>query len=180
MSGAAVRTVEQLIDVLDARKRLIAVTIWKPIAHKDKGEASAAIEIEGVTEAGLTFRGKCHPERPDEKVSLLLLTETAKKPRAFARIDWRGPQHDNAARLFCGPHYGINAGRTHFHDLRLNRHLDHATLFDTESVDLPVALRIDPEPASYRDLLQTASFLLNIDNLIDLPEPPWPTSAPLL
>lgn len=165
---------EDMVAALEAEKRLVATTRWKPADRKDT--LSAGLEIEGVIEEGISFLGRCKPDQPDKDVTFLLMAETTAKPRAFARIDWRGTRHDNTNKRLCGELWGVSAGRTHFHDTRLHLHLDYETLFRTEKVDLPKATEIVPEPSSFRQLCEISGILLNITNLRELPEPSWPTT----
>lgn len=171
------RNIQQLVEILEAQKHLRAISGWRPVNAKN--ELGSALEIEGVVEAGVSFRARCKPDLPEESVALMLFTETPAKQRTFARIDWRGTQHDNINPKLTGSQWGHQAGRTHFHDTRLHLHIDYETLFLTPHVDLPVAKAIAPEPSSFHQLLEISAKLLNIANLSEIPEPPWPQTRSL-
>lgn len=138
---------------------------------------SANLEADGITLQGLTLLAQCHAERPDEQVSLNILAEMKPRPRCVARVDWRGLGHGNGHRL-CGEHRFTDAGRTHFHDPELHRGIDFAELFGSGNGP-PIALPIQPEPATFNDLLARAADLLHIQNLTDMPVPPWETTLSL-
>lgn len=133
------------------------------------------MQIQSVITQGITFCIVCQPEFPEEQVAIVLMVEIGLKPRPFARIDWRGQAHENR-RVECGDLQYLDAGRTHFHDPRLHRHMTMDQLF-SGNLDLPVATKIDPEPNSFQDLTAVASQLLNIHNLPQVPVPPWSPRA---
>lgn len=166
-----------LIGILEADKSLSAITGWRPVNQKN--ELSAGIEIDAVIQQGVSFRANCRPHLPDESVSLLLLAEIKGKPRPFARVDWRGSEHNNHNRALCAAYWGQAAGRTHFHDPRDHLHIEMAVLFGGGE-DLPIARAIAPEPQNFHDLLATSATLLNINNLTKLPAPPWPRTPSFL
>ncbi|MFA8385414.1 MAG: hypothetical protein ACEPO2_07300 [Pelagibaca sp.] len=175
--GVKGKDLGELVKVLEAPKRLSGLGKWKPI--NQKAETGAGLEIRGVVEIGVSFRAQCNPALPEENVSLMLFTETEARPRCFSRIDWRGSKHDNTNKALTGKYWGQSAGRTHFHDPRLHLHIDFKTLFATPGVDLPIATEILPEPSSFQLLLAESAILLRIDNLGELPDPPWPATRSL-
>lgn len=110
-----------MCQLLAAPKRLVGELDW---GRKNSTERIAcAVEIDDVVAHGVSFQITCARDRPDERVSMVLLTETMVKPRPFARIDWRGMQHGNLNRV-CGDFWHVDAGRTHFHDTNLHTHID--------------------------------------------------------
>lgn len=169
-------SVEQLCQWLRAPKRLVGTLDW--VRTNSTERIAAAIELDGVVTQGLSFRMTCVPDFPDEHVAIVLLTETIAKPRPFARIDWRGGPHGNTNRL-CGDVRHVDAGRTHFHDPGLHRHIEIADLLGPD-MDLPAAKALYQEPLSFNDLLVAASDLLHIENLNDIPIPPWSPRTSLL
>lgn len=168
-------TVNDLCQSLAMQKRLVGVLDWALINQTRR--LASTLEISGVIAQGLSFRMTCYPDLPDEKVAVILLVEIKSKPRPFARIDWRGQIHENR-HVAAGNLLYTDAGRTHFHDPRLHLTMSMDDLFGGK-VDLPVAQRIDPEPTSFEDLLSVASDLLHIENMKDIPVPPWSLPASL-
>ncbi len=168
-------TVDDLCAVLDSRKRLIGPLDW--ILLNQTRRVAAALEISGVVAPGVGFRMTCYPDLPDEKVAVILLAEIKRKPRPFARIDWRGQAHENRHSA-AGSFLYTDAGRTHFHDPNLHHGFSIDELFGAK-LDLPVARKIEPEPANYEELLAASSDLLHIENLKDIPVPPWSPQASL-
>lgn len=152
---------EDLCQRLADRKSLFGALDWKPVNRSRR--ISTTVQIQSVISQGITFCVVCQPELPDEQVAIVLMAEIGFKPRPFARIDWRSQGHENR-RVECGDMQFSDAGRTHFHDLRLHRHLSMDQLYGS-NLDLPIATKIDPEPNSFQDLTAVASRLLNIDNL---------------
>lgn len=162
-------SVKEMCSAVTAPKRILSFPIWKHV--NDVLRLTASMEADGVVMQGLTFMAQCNPELPDERVFLGILAEIKRKPRCIARVDWRALGHGNSHRL-CGEHRFLDAGRTHFHDPELHHGFDFAELFDGKN-DLPVALPIQPEPATFNDLLARAADLLHIQNLTDMPVPRW-------
>lgn len=118
-----------------------------------------------------SFHARCSARMPDELVRLMLLTiDASGKERCFARVEWRSSPHPNL-KAVCGEFRGLSAGRTHYHDPCLHRGLSLDEFFGVN--DLPIAVPIDPEPETYRELLEIAAGLLHIENLRELEEPPW-------
>lgn len=132
---------------------------------------TAALEADGAILQGVTFWANCMAQKPDEKLALMLMAETRLKPRAFARVDWRGPEHQNNEKI-CGDLRFLNASRTHFHDTVLHQHIEIEEIF-SEKYDLPIAVAIQPEPYSFMGLLEIAADLLHIENLTGIQTPSW-------
>lgn len=119
----------------------------------------------------VSFNARCSARMPDELVRLMLLTiDTTGKERCFARVEWRSSPHDNL-KAVCGDLQGVSAGRSHYHDPCLHRHLSLEQFFGGD--DLPIAVSLDPQPETYRELLEIAARLLHIENLREIEEPPW-------
>lgn len=163
------QSLDDLCSVLEAPKRLVAIREWKRVHAQLR--LGAALEVDGIVVAGISFLAAVLAEYPDENVTLLLQAEIKQKPRPFARIDWRGGPHPNK-KPQCGAMRFIDAGRTHFHDTRLHRNIDFEELFLSD-LNLPVATPIAPEPPTLKELLALSSALLHIENLTEIPIPPW-------
>lgn len=170
-----VNSIEDLCKAVAAPKRILAFPEWRRNGISLRLKAN--LEVDGIVLQGVTFLAQCNAERPDEQVTLNILAEIKPKERCIARIDWRGLGHGNRDHL-CGGYKFTDAGRTHFHDPALHRGIDFAELFDGEN-NLPIALPIHPEPDSFNDLLARAADLLHIQNLTDMPVPPWETTLSL-
>ncbi|AXQ93180.1 hypothetical protein LV780_04760 [Cereibacter azotoformans] len=162
-------TVDELCSILGERKRLVGVGRWTKVHAQLR--LTAAVEVDGATLPGITFMAATNFARPDEAVALQLKAEIKQKPRPFARVDWRGSPHGNLTH-HCARMKYIDAGRTHFHDTNLHRHIGFDELF-LGRLNLPVAAPITPEPTTYQDLLALSADLLHIDNLTSISIPPW-------
>jgi hypothetical protein len=169
-------TVEVLCRCLASPKRLSGVLDWKHVNSSVR--IGTAIEVRGIISEGLSFRATAIKELPDERVAIVLLIDVDRKPRPFARIDWRGNIHANNHRM-CDRHQFLNAGRTHFHDPNLHLHLSISDIFGPH-VDLPIATPITPEPTNFLELIEISGQLLHIENLSNMPVPPWQTTAILI
>lgn len=170
------RDIGDLCTILSAEKSLVLTGGWSLDSRTSKRRApelrlTAAIQMDGIAVRGLSFAARCNSERMDECVSLNLLTEWGLKPRCFARIDWRGGIHQNSHKV-CDDLQFTDAGRTHFHDTSLHRHVDIPTLFGSKW-DLPIARPISPDPETFRQLLEISSTLMHIVNLKEIADPPW-------
>lgn len=162
-------TVDELCRVLGQTKRLVGIGRWTRVHAQLR--LTAAVEVDGSTLPGITFMASTNFARPDEAVALQLQAEIKQKPRPFARVDWRGSVHGNLTPHCGGMRYD-DAGRTHFHDTNLHRHIGFDELF-LMRLNLPVAAAIHPEPTTFHELLALSGDLLHIDNLISIPIPPW-------
>lgn len=163
------KNLQDICAAVNAPKRILAFSPWKPV--NDTLRITGNLEADGVIMGGVTFMAMCAPERPDERMAINLLAEIKQKPRCIARVDWRGLGHGNTL-AGCVPYRFVDAGRTHFHDPELHRLFGFDELFG-EGIDLPVALPLDPIPDNFNDLLAQAGVLLHIENLKDMPVPPW-------
>lgn len=170
------KSLEDICAAVNAPKRVLAFSSWKPV--NDTLRLTGSLEADGFIMSGVTFMAMCAPERPDERMALNLLAEIKLRPRCIARVDWRGLGHGNTL-AGCGPHRFVDAGRTHFHDPELHHLFGFDELFD-RGYDLPVALPLDPIPDNLDDLLAQAGELLHIQNLKDMPVPPWEPRTTLI
>lgn len=154
-----------------ASKELVISSDWASQGREDWLRFRCPIAVDGSINNQISFAASCPAERISEQVALILLVEWKGKPRAFARIDWNGTEHDNREPA-CGDWRFKSAGRTHFHDPILHQHLDIQELFG-KAWDLPVATPLASDPSSFAELLEVAGGMLHIVNLKEIPEPPW-------
>lgn len=166
-------TLDGLCSILKTPKRIVSLGEWTPVHGQLR--LSASLETDVAVIQGVSFMAVVQAERPDEKIALNLYADIERKPRPFARVDWRSLPHENLSRL-CGEMRFVGAGRTHFHDPHLHRHIDFDELFLTK-LNLPVAALIDPEPPDFHELLALSADLLHIENLTELHIPPWQTQT---
>jgi hypothetical protein len=151
-------------------------TLAVPIAWTTEGRNfrfQVPIDIDGITELGLTLIGRASTAVPDRHVSLNLAYRTPEGAGGtFERLDWRPIDvHRNrgdtkpelALKEICG---------THHHPWALNEHLSMEEALDY----LPVAEPVQPEPTTWAELLLFAARVWNIDGLSELPLPPWEPS----
>lgn len=159
----------ELCALLKAPKRLVSLRDWKRVNAQLR--LAAALEIDGIVPAGLSFEATVAAEYSDENVTLMLHAFIKQKPRPFARIDWLTKAHPNVHR-YCGPLRYVDAGRSHFHDTKLHVDIDFDELF-LGKLNLPCARALDPDPPDFKELLVISSQLLHIENLQEIQTPPW-------
>lgn len=167
-------SVEDLIAVLERRKRLLFVSSWvAPSANGQRrlsfrgplGEKSAALQ-------GISLQIACDAEGFSLPTSVVLLAEINRKPRAIARIDINGTRHQNKLKI-CGDWQHLDAGHTHFHDTRLHRDIPIDEMFSDKYPDLPVARPISDMPEDFSKAMEKCGELLHIENLGEIEEPQW-------
>lgn len=130
-----------------------------------------ALKNQDVVIQGINLFVKCNQKRPDEQVSLGLTIEGASKPYCFARVDWRAAgSHPNTSAL-CGDYFLFDAGRTHYHNPKLIP--SEADVMEHLTSNLPIAISVEPQPKNFADLMRSCAKLLHVNNLTEIPIPPW-------
>jgi hypothetical protein len=169
-------TTADLCDALHAPKQLVGTLVWS----QDRGTGGRAdglrirapLEIDGIVGGGFSFEARCNSARPDELLSLNLLVEVSPKPRCFARLDWKAKIHGNSDKICGDAYFQRPTERTHFHDTELHRHINISDLFGKDW-DLPIARSLQQEPSNFHEVMEVATNLLHVNNLREVPEPPW-------
>lgn len=174
--GGAKTTLDQATSKLlhgfvSARKTLAVPIAWTTEGRNFRFQVP--LDIDGITEPGLTLIGRASTAVPDRHVSLNLAYRTPEGAGGtFERLDWRPiDPHNNKGN--AGPDLAwTQIFGTHHHPWALNEHLRMEQALD----DLPVAEPVEPEPATWAELLRVAAKVWKIDGLQDLPLPPWEPS----
>jgi len=135
---------------------------------------SVPLEIDGVTEAGLTFDCGTYEYHPDEHVTLELsvLGKSGRRRIRLMRLDWRSLKggHSNDRRRCSGPWSGRRVPETHLHSFDLNWIEADQRM---KKGKLPCAEPI-PEPLqSLAELIDFAGRCFRINNIDIVPPPNW-------
>ena len=162
---------ERLRDLLSVAKTSAVPITWTTEGRNFRFQVP--LDIDGITEPGLTLIGRASTAVADRHVSLNLAYRTPEGAGGtFERLDWRPiDPHNNKGNAKPDLAWTQILG-THHHPWALNEHLRMEEALD----DLPVAEAVQPEPAIWAELLRFAARVWNIDSLKDLPLPPWEPS----
>lgn len=174
-------SVTELITVLERPKRLVLPCLWTEpqTASQRKLRLRATLQTQNAAIRGVTLEIGCYAEGFGLPCSVVLMAQILGKFRAIARIDMNGPSHLNT-HAYCEQWQHTDAGKTHFHDTRLHRHIPFTDLFDDKRIDLPVARPINDMPTEFSKAMEKCGELMHIENLADIEEPKWqPQQFPL-
>lgn len=132
-----------------------------------------SLDLEGVTEAGLTLFGGTYVHHPDRHISFELAVEGHGGNRRIrlARIDWKSIRdgHSNSPRC-PGPWAGKRVPETHFHRFELNWSEAEQRM---KRGKLPCAEPIDEPIQTFEDLRVYVGIMFNINNINVVPRPDW-------
>ena len=163
-----------LREIYQAPKRL---GVWpNPVwVESHNGRLNMVVTLEnmlGVTVEGMLLRGRAIKDRPDEEVMLQLECphDYSREHNAIERIDWN-PLHNH------------NNGGNGPEDLRfLLQKYTHRHSFDLNWLEeeqrmrynnLPIAEPVAQPLKEFEDLIEFCGKCFGIENLGDLPPPPW-------
>jgi hypothetical protein len=170
---------DHAVALLRLPKRAVIASEWSGKPRRGAIRFAAALVADEVVLRGLNLRLECNAAWADQNVSVSLLLDVDDTLiRPIARVDWRDRPHVNRHPL-AGPHVNLDAGPTHYHDPSLCADPSRMLEYLHPDNNLPAARPI-PDPSSFRELMEAASVLLNIQNLPQVPEPPWPSTPRLL
>lgn len=174
--GRPKTTLDQSTGALLRHFVTAAKTVAVPFSWTTEGRNfrfQVPVDIDGITEPGLTLIGRASTSLPDRHVSLNLDYRTADGAGGvFERLDWLPKdEHYNKGNAKADLAW-LRISGTHHHPWTLNEHLKLEDALD----DLPVAEPVLPEPTTWAELLRFAAKVWNLDGLEDLPLPPWEPS----
>lgn len=134
---------------------------------------AVALEIEGVTEAGMVLFGRASLTLPERDVTLgLRWDDPAGQGGNFDRLDWRPLHAHNNKGLGPPEHRFTLCEGTNHHKLADNAALAMGLLRAIRE-NLPVALPVAPEPAGWPAFLALAAQRWNFHDVVPVPLPPW-------
>jgi hypothetical protein len=140
---------------------------------------ATALDIEGVTEAGMVLFGRASLTLRDQNVTLGLSWDDPAAPGGnFDRLDWR-PVDAHTNRGLGPPEHRFTLFEgSHHHPLAENGALAMG-LRRAIRENLPVALPMEPEPPDWPAFVALAAQRWNLHDLVHLPLPPWQYDLPL-
>jgi hypothetical protein len=132
---------------------------------------SVPLEVEGVTEAGLTLNGGAYLNYPDRHVTFELAIATARGRVRLVRVDWRSLKggHSNSPRC-PGEWSGRRVPESHLHCFDLNWVEAEQRM---RRGKLPYAKPLDSEPQSFEELKDSVGIQFRIKNIAVVPRPEW-------
>ncbi len=160
-----------------AEKSLAAPVRWT-LPDSDEGgyiRFQSAIEIDGITEAGLVLDGGTYAQHRDVNVSFELAVVNFGQHRRIplVRLEWRSLRggHSNQRKNGCeGAWAGKRVPETHIHTFEAN-------WIDTKARmrrgDLPCAEPIAEELQSFEDVRAFVGRHFRINNIGIVPRPDW-------
>ncbi len=134
-------------------------------------DLEAPLDIDGVTIEGLELRAGAGQSLPDRAVRFHLQYHPARSPCIpLCRIEWRpvsphtnpnqGPEHLRLLRIVG----------SHIHGFEMNYLEDEGRM---RGKNLPIAEPIDPDPSSFRDLVDVVAAEFRINGMEQIEPPPW-------
>lgn len=144
---------------------------WEPDGRNLR--FAVALEIDGVTEAGMLLFGRASLALPDRNVTLgLSWDDPAGRGGNFDRFDWRPIEAHTNRGLGPPQHRFMLIEGTHHHPLAENAALAVGLLRAVRE-NLPVALPVEPDPPDWPAFLALAGQRWSLHDLVHAPLPPW-------
>jgi hypothetical protein len=160
----------KLPEIVGADKDLSGVQIW---IAKEPNQLSlvSALEVDGVTLAGVRLRMRATVDLPDRAVMIQLEYNPPKgRSERLIRIEWRplSPHVNNGKAPI--PYKFMKIAGSHIHRFEDNYNVATERMMRT---NLPHARPIEPDPGNIRELLELAGKELKISDLHRVETPEW-------
>ena len=161
----------KLSNFLASDKARSGVIDWQPDGRNLR--FAVALEIDGITVAGLLLLGRASLTLRDRHVTLGLSWDDPTGPGGiFDRLDWRPlAAHTNKGLGPSDHRFSIIDG-SHHHSLADNAALAMGIRRAIQQ-NLPVAVPIEPDPADWSAFLALAAQRWSLHELVHTPVPPW-------
>jgi hypothetical protein len=162
----------ELPEIFNAEKSLPLRPVWLEEAN-DRLSLVSPLDIDGVTIEGLRFRITAMIPRLEECVTVqveYIPPMRDLRGGALARIEWKplkGHNNKNAGPL---AHRNKFITASHHHRFDLNWNEQAAAL---RRGNLPIAVPVEPDPATFETLVDLVRQEFRISNLDWLQPPPW-------
>jgi hypothetical protein len=154
----------------DSNKQLVEGATWEVFGQELR--LMAFVDVGGLVSRDVVVRGMAELYYPDARVILQVeRTEGPGNLRPLSRIEWRPVRGHTNKKLGSNRrlHYKQITG-THCHGFTMNW---NASLGEPWAPNVPIADAPPQDLDSYAALLAFASVEFRIQNMADLPAPPW-------
>lgn len=159
-----------LPEIVGAAKDLSGIQKWIP---KEPNQLSlvSALEVDGVTMASVQLRMRAVLDQPDRAVMIQLEYNPPKgRNERLIRIEWRPITRHTNTNKAPEPFRLMIIRTSHIHRFEHNYHPDGGRMLRS---NLPHAVPLEPDPSTFRELLELAARELKISNLHRVATPPW-------
>lgn len=161
---------------VEAQKYLPSVPDWR---EKDGVlNLISALDADEITLSTLRLRGRCEADCFDGRLTFQLeyFFKDLSKWAPAARVDWR-PRAPHQNRNIGPKEWRLVSLRgSHIHPFQLNYDWSISngqSLAENIRSNLPIAIKVDPEPNTIQALISFVGLSFNIDGLDRVPSPPW-------
>lgn len=163
--------VARLTTFIEAEKTLSGPVDWVP-DHSNLRFA-IALDIDGITEAGMLLHGRARFFPPERDITLgLSWKDPSGQGGNFERLDWRPIHAHNNKGLGPTEHRFILIEGIHRHCLAANAALAMG-MRRAMAERLPVAMPVEPDPPDWSSLLALAAHFWNLQGIVHISPPPW-------
>jgi hypothetical protein len=160
-------------DLAKASLSLLTPVGWSPADVDGVMQFVVPLAIDGLTIGGLHLRGRCYEQYAERAVMFQVeyATPGKRSREALTRLEWRPLTEIHQNRRHPDPeHSMISFVGSHFHPFDLNWLPREKAM---RRPNLPIAVRLTTDPASFDDLLDIAGKLLKIDGMNKISRPDW-------
>lgn len=156
-------------------KRIIGSPLWSEPNGKDQRmRFTASLFFDGRAMQGLELVGRAHVDLRNRDVSFRIIyipTNNRRDAIHLAGVDWRPKTGHGNDHTSCPPHLiGVDCNGDHHHSFELNWSNGNGKPL----VGLPIAEPVDPEFASFQELVDGVSAFFRISNAGSAIPSPWP------
>ncbi|WPZ32535.1 hypothetical protein T8K17_14930 [Thalassobaculum sp. OXR-137] len=133
----------------------------------------SALDIDGITIEGLRFRSTAFVRLPQECVTFqleYLPPRSNVKGGAFERLEWRPLKGHNNKGIGPPELQHFQQQGTHHHLFDVNW---RAQAKRVRRGELPISIPVDPDPASFEEVLALVGEKFRINNIHVVVPPPW-------
>jgi hypothetical protein len=159
------------LTLVESWKDLPPGTKWTEPDDTGKIEIFAPLEVAGVTVGSFALRATCNTNRVDADVlfQLEIGIPGSRTRLPLARIEWRplSPIHKNPA-VNCQPSPLITGSHHHTH--QANWLEEQGKMREG---NLPFAIALDPDPATFDELLDLVRVQFRINGITRIKLPQW-------
>jgi len=160
--------VAQMRRALNVEKRMAATPRWSLADARGATRLAIGLECDEADLVGIELCLRANANSVDEDVTAQLFWSTPERVWRIERIDWR-PRQPHTNR--CGPAdlIGLTV-ETSIHPFEEN---SFCGLSEMQSRNLPLAIRLEPEPRNFDELLAVVRARFSVLDTSAIQMPPW-------